>query len=154
MNTTSTISSIARKRIALLAFAAAALGGTTAGAQASPRHHEAQCASCGTVVSVRTYERAAESGSGLGVATGALVGGFLGNRVGGGNGRTLATVAGAVGGGYAGNHIEKNMHKSTVTDVSVKMSNGAVRKFTENGRSHWRNGEQVRVDRGQLISQR
>jgi outer membrane lipoprotein SlyB len=154
MNTTSTISSIVRKRLALVAFAAAALGGTSAGAQASPRHHETQCANCGKIVSIHTYERAAEKGSGLGVAAGALAGGFLGNRVGSGNGRTLATVAGAVGGGYAGNHIEKNMHKTTVTDVSVRMSNGSVRKFTEDGRSHWHNGEQVRVEHGQLISAR
>jgi outer membrane lipoprotein SlyB len=154
MNTTSTISTIARKKIALLAFAAAAIGGASAGAQAAPRHHEAQCEHCGTVVSVHTYERAAESGSGMGAATGAVVGGLLGNRVGSGNGRTLATVAGAVGGGYAGNHIEKNMHKTTVTDVSVRMSNGSVRKFTENGRSHWRNGEHVRVDHGQLVAER
>jgi outer membrane lipoprotein SlyB len=154
MNTTSTISTIARKHLALVAFAAAAFGGVAGGAQASPHHKEARCEKCGTVVSVRTYERAAESGSGLGVATGAVVGGLLGNHVGGGNGRTLATVAGAVGGGYAGNHIEKNMRKTTVTDVSVRMSNGAVRKFTENGRAQWRNGEQVRVDHGQLVANR
>ena len=39
----------------------------------------------------------------VGIATGAVVGGLLGNQVGKGNGRTLATVAGAVGGGYLGN---------------------------------------------------
>jgi outer membrane lipoprotein SlyB len=155
MKTSSTLLSAARKRIAFVAFAAAAMGGTTLQAQAGPSHHgEAQCSSCGTVVSTRTYERAAESGSGLGVATGALVGGFLGNRVGSGNGRTLATVAGAVGGGYAGNHIEKNVRTTTVTDVRVRMSNGTVRKFTETGRNHYYNGQQVRVDHGQLIARR
>jgi outer membrane lipoprotein SlyB len=151
MKTTSTLFSAARKQIAFVAFAAAALGGTTLQVQASPSHHEAKCSSCGTVVSTRSYERAAESGSGLGVATGALVGGFLGNRVGSGNGRTLATVAGAVGGGYAGNQIEKNVRTTTVTDVRVRMSNGSVRTFTETGRAHWRNGQQVRVDHGQLV---
>lgn len=39
----------------------------------------------------------------IGIATGAVVGGLIGNQIGGGNGRTLATVAGAVGGGYLGN---------------------------------------------------
>jgi uncharacterized protein YcfJ len=72
--------------------------------QAAP-HHAPRCESCGTVLSVRTYERAAEHGSGLGVATGALVGGFLGNRVGSGNGRKLATVAGIIGGGMLGNEM-------------------------------------------------
>ena len=44
----------------------------------------------------------------LGIAAGAVVGGLLGNQVGGGNGRTLATVAGVVGGGYLGNTVAKN----------------------------------------------
>lgn len=43
----------------------------------------------------------------LGIGIGAVVGGLLGNQVGGGSGKTLATVAGAVGGGYLGNEIAK-----------------------------------------------
>lgn len=43
-----------------------------------------------------------------GTAIGAVAGGLLGNQVGGGKGRTLATVAGAVGGGYAGKKIQEN----------------------------------------------
>jgi outer membrane lipoprotein SlyB len=154
MSITSTFSTITRKHFAVAALAAAALGGTAVGAQAAPRHHQAQCAHCGTVVSTHTYERAAEQGSGVGIATGAVVGGLLGNKVGSGNGRTLATVAGAVGGGYAGNQIEKNVRKTTVTDVRVRMSDGSMRTFTENGNSHWRNGEAVRVDHGKLVSER
>ncbi len=41
-----------------------------------------------------------------GTAIGAVVGGVLGNQVGKGKGRKLATVAGAVGGGVAGNKIQ------------------------------------------------
>jgi outer membrane lipoprotein SlyB len=152
MKTTSTLLLSIRKRTAIVAVAAAALGSATFTAQASPSHHQAQCNNCGTVISTHTYERAAERGSGLGVATGALVGGFLGNRVGSGNGRTLATVAGAVGGGYAGNHIEKNVRSTTVTDVRVRMSNGAVRNFTETGRGRWHRGERVRVEHGSLVN--
>jgi uncharacterized protein YcfJ len=44
----------------------------------------------------------------IGTGVGAVAGGLLGNQVGGGKGKTLATVAGAVGGGYAGNQIQKN----------------------------------------------
>jgi uncharacterized protein YcfJ len=44
-----------------------------------------------------------------GTGIGAVVGGLLGNRVGGGNGKVLATVAGAAAGGYAGNKIEQKM---------------------------------------------
>lgn len=67
-----------------------------------------------------------------GTAIGAVVGGLLGNQVGGGNGKKLATVAGAVGGGYAGNKVQENMQASdtytttetrcsTVTDASEKL---------------------------------
>ena len=43
----------------------------------------------------------------IGIGVGAVVGGLLGNQIGGGRGKTLATIAGAVGGGYVGNEIAK-----------------------------------------------
>ncbi|MBN8712835.1 MAG: glycine zipper 2TM domain-containing protein [Xanthomonadales bacterium] len=51
----------------------------------------------------------------VGTAIGAVAGGLLGNQVGGGKGKTLATVAGAVGGGYAGNRIEENRRQTNTT---------------------------------------
>jgi uncharacterized protein YcfJ len=39
------------------------------------------------------------------IGTGAVVGGLLGNQVGSGNGRKLATVAGIIGGGFLGNQM-------------------------------------------------
>ena len=53
---------------------------------------------------------------GVGTGLGAVVGGLLGNQVGGGRGKTLATVAGAVGGGYAGHQIEKSQQRIEVKD--------------------------------------
>lgn len=47
-----------------------------------------------------------------GTAIGAVLGGVVGNQIGGGKGKTLATVAGAAGGGYAGNQVQKNMQES------------------------------------------
>lgn len=44
----------------------------------------------------------------LGTATGAVVGGLLGNQIGGGNGKKLATVGGAIAGGAAGRTIQGN----------------------------------------------
>ncbi|WP_426104134.1 glycine zipper 2TM domain-containing protein [Massilia sp. TSP1-1-2] len=41
----------------------------------------------------------------VGIGTGAVIGGLLGNQVGGGNGKKLATVAGIIGGGYLGNEM-------------------------------------------------
>ena len=49
----------------------------------------------------------APQNSALGIGIGAVVGGLIGNQVGGGNGRKLATIAGAIGGGYVGNEIAK-----------------------------------------------
>lgn len=39
------------------------------------------------------------------IGTGAVVGGLIGNQVGHGRGRTLATVAGMIGGGFLGNQV-------------------------------------------------
>lgn len=55
-----------------------------------------------------------------GTAIGAIAGGLLGNQVGGGKGRTLATVAGAVGGGYAGNRIEASRQQGQVTSSTER----------------------------------
>lgn len=84
------------------------------------------------------------------MVTGAVAGGLLGNQIGGGNGRTLATVAGAVGGGYAGNAIEKQVRSTTVTQVRVRMNNGVIRSFTEAGHARWYPGAKVRVVRSGL----
>lgn len=58
-----------------------------------------------------------------GTAIGAIAGGLLGNQIGGGKGRTLATVAGAVGGGYAGNRIENSHHQAQVTSTVERRCN-------------------------------
>ena len=41
----------------------------------------------------------------VGIGTGAVIGGLIGNQIGGGNGKKLATVAGVIGGGIIGNQI-------------------------------------------------
>jgi uncharacterized protein YcfJ len=50
----------------------------------------------------------------LGSVGGAVIGGVLGNQVGGGSGKKVATVAGAAAGGYAGNQVQKNMQQKDV----------------------------------------
>ncbi len=44
-----------------------------------------------------------------GTVLGAVAGGVIGNQIGGGSGRVLATVAGAVVGGVVGNRIGRNL---------------------------------------------
>ncbi|MDC8758094.1 glycine zipper 2TM domain-containing protein [Janthinobacterium fluminis] len=144
-------------RAALCAAFASLLAAAPLAAQAAPSQrgaHAAACQSCGTVISTRTYQQAAAHGSGVGAVGGAVVGGLLGNQIGGGNGRKLATVAGAVGGGFAGNAIEKQARSTTKTQVKVRMNNGSVRSFVEAGASRRHAGQYVKVVQGKLVAQR
>lgn len=109
------------------------------------------CYSCGRVESVQAVQQASKP-SGLGVVTGAVLGGLLGNQVGGGNGRALATVAGAVGGGYAGNEVEKRARSTTSYRVRVRMEDGSIRSFPYAQQPGWSVGDRVRVVNGQLTS--
>ncbi len=90
--------------------------------------------------------------TGIGVVAGAVLGGVLGNQVGGGNGRSLATVAGAVGGGYAGNEIEKRSNTTSSYQVQVRMEDGRVRHFSYSSQPGWHAGDRVRVVNGHLTS--
>lgn len=107
------------------------------------------CQSCGRVESVQAV-RGEASPSGLGVVAGGVVGGLLGNQVGGGSGRALATVAGVVGGGYAGNEIEKRT--KTSYQVRVRMDNGTVRSFPYDNQPGWNVGDRIRVVDGYLTA--
>lgn len=90
--------------------------------------------------------------TGLGVIGGAVVGGLLGNQVGGGNGRTLATVAGAVGGGYAGHVAENHYNRDTQYRVNVRMDNGSTRSFTYKAAPGFQVGGRVHVEDGSLVA--
>jgi len=109
------------------------------------------CSNCGNVESVRTVTQRAE-GSGLGAAGGAVIGGLLGNQVGGGNGRTLATAAGAIGGAVVGNQVEGNMKATTSYEVRVRLDDGTLRTFRQTSQPQWRSGDRVRIVKGRLRS--
>lgn len=111
----------------------------------------AVCNNCGRVESVVAIRQPAH-GSGLGVAAGAVIGGVLGNQVGGGNGRTLATVAGAVAGGFGGNEVEKRTRATTAYEARVRMEDGEMRTVPLNGADGFRVGDNVRVVNGALTS--
>lgn len=116
-----------------------------------PQQAASVCQSCGRVESIREIKTAAKP-SGIGIAAGAVLGGVLGNQVGAGNGRALATVAGAVGGGFAGNEVEKRTHTTSTYQVVVRMENGSVREFPQSSPNGWQVGEPVRVVNGALRS--
>ncbi|MCA1246405.1 glycine zipper 2TM domain-containing protein [Massilia sp. MS-15] len=107
------------------------------------------CSNCGNVESVRTIKQRAQ-GSGLGAAGGAVIGGLLGNQVGGGSGRTLATAAGAIGGAVVGNQVEGNMKATTSYEIKVRLDDGSVRTFRQSKAPQWRSGDRVRIVKGRL----
>lgn len=118
-------------------------------AQAAPARERNVCSSCGKVTSVRAIKTRAE-GSGVGAAGGAILGGLLGNQVGGGNGRKLATVAGAVGGAVVGNQVEGNMKATTSYEVKVRMDSGATRTFNLQNLNGYSTGDRIKVVNGGL----
>ncbi|MGK5070659.1 hypothetical protein D3C81_116340 [compost metagenome] len=47
----------------------------------------------------------------VGIGAGAVIGGLIGNQVGGGRGKALATVAGVIGGGMLGNAVQNQVQQ-------------------------------------------
>jgi outer membrane lipoprotein SlyB len=100
---------------ALAAAKSTMVGGSSSGKMA--------CLDCGRVLGVRTGEKKGES-SALGLIGGGVAGALLGNQVGGGSGKKVATVAGAVGGAYAGKKIEEHANSTKIWTVDVQYDNG------------------------------
>jgi len=116
-------------------------------AQNNGRHngHVALCDGCGVVQHV-VQEKRKGSGGAVGVIGGAVVGGLLGNQIGGGTGKTLATVGGAAAGGYAGNEVQKHVNSKVVWVTRVKMKDGSIRTFEQQAQPNWAAGNVVRTD--------
>ena len=138
----------------LFLIAALLVAGNTAFAQNNtPAHPPARqialCDHCGTVQQVKLEKRKGEGGA-VGIVGGAVVGGLLGNQIGGGTGKTLATVGGAVAGGYAGNEVQKHATSKNVWVTKVKMKDGSIRNFEQQSQPGWAAGNRVKVHENTL----
>lgn len=109
------------------------------------------CADCGVIESVQIINDVKNT-TGVGIVGGAVVGGLLGNQVGGGRGKDVATVAGAVGGAVAGNEIEKRAGSTRYYEITVRFDDGSSRVFTEANPPAWQPGDHVRVIDGAIRS--
>lgn len=109
----------------------------------------AVCNNCGVIESITSVDQRAE-GSGVGAVGGAVLGGLLGNQVGGGNGRKLATVAGAIGGAVAGNQVEGRVKATRTYTIAVRLENGKLQNLIQNEQPNWREGDRVRIVDGNL----
>ena len=105
------------------------------------------CAECGVVQSVHEIDTKGK-GTGIGVVGGAAVGGVVGNQVGDGDGRRIATVVGAVGGAVLGNEIEKRVRTTKSYEITVRFEDGSSRVITEPDATAWRAGDKVKVLNG------
>lgn len=124
----------------------------SSGATASaPVAQATTCPGCGEIASVREVVTKAK-GSGLGAAGGAVVGGVLGNQVGEGRGKDVATAAGVIGGAVAGNEIEKRTRATKSYEITVRLDNGATQVINETNPPSWRAGDRVKVVNGVIHS--
>jgi outer membrane lipoprotein SlyB len=96
----------------------------------------------GTVESIRS-QTVDNSNAIIGTIGGALVGGLLGNQIGGGRGRTAATVVGAAGGAYAGNRMTSG--STLVWIIGIRYDDGSVGTVQQPSSPGLRIGDRVRV---------
>ena len=87
----------------------------SASAQSYGPHDEGRRFSDGSRVVCEKVEVRRSSGDPnriAGTAAGAIIGGLVGNQIGGGNGKKVATVGGAVAGGAIGRQVQGNSQES------------------------------------------
>ncbi len=110
---------------------------------------KAVCSQCGVIESIRTIETRGDS-NGVGAAGGAVVGGLLGNQVGGGHGKDAMTVAGVIGGALVGNQIERKSRTTRSYEVVVHLDQGGTRSIHQADASGWHTGDHVKFVNGEL----
>lgn len=73
-----------------------------------------------------------------------MLGGFLGNTVGGGTGRSLATAAGAIAGGVAGQGVQSAMNKTQGVELEIRKDDGnTIMVVQKQGSTHFSPGQRV-----------
>ena len=81
-----------------------------------------------------------------------MVGGLLGNQVGGGSGKALATMAGVVGGAMAGNALEETPNVLKGYEAIVRHGDGSTSRLRISTAHTWRVGDAVDVRGGQVVA--
>ena len=114
-------------------------------ASAKPTAHKpvAVCRECGTIVEVKEVEVLGK-GTGVGAVAGGVGGAVIGHQI--GENRT-GTVVGAAVGAVAGHQIERQARKHVRYDITVHMTDGSTRKFSDESGAQiaLKSGDKVRV---------
>jgi uncharacterized protein YcfJ len=140
------------------AAAPGAVPGTTEGSSAvaapapapapvAARPAPAPCYNCGVITKIDKKKKRGKA-TGLGIVTGALVGGVAGHNIGHGD---SATAAGAIVGGIAGNEIEKQARSKYYYRVSVRLTGGDVRRLDMGSAEGLYVGQKVKVEGGDIV---
>jgi len=80
-----------------------------------------------------------------------VLGAVVGNQIGAGTGRAVATGAGAIGGAVAGNAIERRTRRDDeVFRVGVRFDDGSYREYDFQRIDDLQIGDRVKFEGGQL----
>lgn len=86
---------------------------------------QVQSVSYGTLVSVRAIKIQGDDNSNIvGALGGAILGGLVGNTIGGGAGRSVAAAGGAVLGGVAGQKVQSGLNTSNGVELEIRKDDG------------------------------
>ena len=105
---------------------------------------QAQRTEMGTVEHVK-FVKVEGTKSGAGAIGGAVVGGILGNQVGGGSGKKLATLGGALAGGAGGAAAEEKITSYDGIELTVKLDSGSLITVVQEADVIFSVGDRVRV---------
>ncbi|QKJ87062.1 outer membrane lipoprotein SlyB [Paramixta manurensis] len=119
------------KRLFIVALAGMTLAGCTntdtlsGDVYSANEAKQIQNVSYGTLVHVRPVKiQGGDDNNVIGTIGGAVLGGFLGNTIGGGAGRSLATAGGAVLGGVAGQGVQGSLNKADGVELEIRRDDG------------------------------
>ena len=106
---------------------------------------QVQSVSYGTLVSVRPVKiQGGDENNVIGAIGGAVLGGFLGNTIGGGAGRSLATAGGAVLGGVAGQGVQGAVNKADGVELEIRKDDGnTIMVVQKQAATHYSVGQRV-----------
>lgn len=114
-----------------------------AGCETTPAFQVSQPSSReGTVESI-VQDTVQSGNAAVGTIGGAVVGGLLGNQIGGGRGQTAATVIGAGGGALVGNQV--STRQNLVWRIGVRYDDGSLATIQQTSAPALRIGDRVRV---------
>jgi len=109
--------------------------------------HEAKpvaiCRECGTIVEVKEVDVAGK-GTGIGAVAGGVGGAVVGHEIGG---NKAGTAVGAVVGAVAGHQIERQARAHKRYDVTIRMSDGSIKNWSDESGTQiaLKSGDKVRV---------